>query len=114
MRAMLFDNVRVAPFQMNRSTRLPVRGTLVATVVPIFTASIPSSGRGASRPRPRSSRIPWSAASRYCSGFSDRSLWIRISPSGVRATMSVKVPPRSIQNCHFACIVRSLRAEGTL
>ena len=40
------------------------------------------------RPRLRSSEL------------SESSLWVRRAPSGRRATMSVNVPPRSIQNCH--------------
>jgi hypothetical protein len=38
----------------------------------------------------------------YCSGLSDSSLCVAMPPSGRRATMSVKVPPRSIQNCQRA------------
>jgi hypothetical protein len=72
---------------------------LVATVVPILIASIALAGIGASGFRCSSCRIPSSAASSYCSGLSDRSLCTRIAPAGVRATTSVKVPPRSIQNC---------------
>jgi hypothetical protein len=29
-------------------------------------------------------------------------------PSGARATMSVKVPPRSIQNCQYAFVTAML------
>ena len=36
--------------------------------------------------------------------FSESSLWLRIAPSGVRATTSVKVPPRSIQKSHWASL----------
>src|SRR5262245_12047293 len=43
--------------------------------------------------------MPATAASRYCSGFSESSLWVTSEPSGRLATTSVKVPPRSIQNC---------------
>ena len=41
--------------------------------------------------------MPCSAASAYWPGFSERSFARRSRPSGSRATMSVKVPPRSIQ-----------------
>ena len=86
---------------MNSTVGSPLRSSsaLVATVVPIFTASICSTGIG--RPAGTSSRwrMPAMAASRYCSGFSESSLWVSSVPSGLRATMSVKVPPRSIQNC---------------
>jgi hypothetical protein len=34
---------------------------------------------------------------------------VRITPSGRLATTSVKVPPRSIQNCQPFAIVRLLR-----
>ena len=53
--------------------------------------------------------MPWIAASRYCSGFSDSSLWMRIDPSGALPTTSVNVPPRSIQNCQPECITRHVR-----
>jgi hypothetical protein len=48
--------------------------------------------------------MPWIAASSYCSGLSDSSLWILIEPSGARPTTSVNVPPRSIQNCQPECM----------
>jgi hypothetical protein len=56
---------------------------------------------GSAWPRgdPSRSPMPASAASSYCRGFSDSSLWVMNAPSGRSATMSVKVPPRSIQNC---------------
>ncbi|MNR06346.1 hypothetical protein D3C85_1224150 [compost metagenome] len=41
--------------------------------------------------------MPSTAASAYCSGLTDSSLPVCKAPSGARATMSVKVPPRSIQ-----------------
>ena len=56
--------------------------------------SAPAAGRGARGCR--GSRRPGSVP-----GFSDSSLWVTRRPSGRRATMSVKVPPRSIQNCHL-------------
>src|SRR6478752_9586 len=43
--------------------------------------------------------MPATAASRYCSGLSERSLCVTSVPSGRLPTTSVKVPPRSIQNC---------------
>src|SRR3990167_5272979 len=43
--------------------------------------------------------MPATAASRYCSGFSLSSLCVTRVPSGRLPTTSVKVPPRSIQNC---------------
>jgi len=45
--------------------------------------------------------MPWIAASLYWVEFSDRSLWVEISPLGLLPIMSVKVPPLSIQNCHL-------------
>eukprot|EP00959_Pyramimonas_sp_CCMP1952_P234755 4905018-Pyramimonas_sp.AAC.1 len=44
-----------------------------------------SEDRGPSRVR-----MPCTAASLYCSGFSDSSLCVMSVPSGLRATMSVK------------------------
>ena len=41
------------------------------------------------------------AASLYCSGFSERYFEFFRDPSGALATISVNVPPRSIQNCHL-------------
>ena len=43
--------------------------------------------------------MPATAASRYCSGLSESSFSVVSVPSGRLPTMSVKVPPRSIQNC---------------
>ena len=82
----------------------PLRSSkaLVATVVPIFTHSTWSGVIGCVGARPRRRRIPATAASRYCSGWSDNSLWVTKVPSGRRPTMSVNVPPRSIQNCHLS------------
>src|SRR5687767_608806 len=89
------------PRVMKSTVRSPLRSSsaLVATVVPIFTASMRSTGMGASPATPRISRMPASAASAYRSGFSDSSLCVTSAPSGRRATTSVNVPPRSIQNC---------------
>src|SRR5690625_1122831 len=55
--------------------------------------------------------MPATAASRYRAGFSESSLWVTRRPSGRRATMSVKVPPRSIQNCHLPDTVDILLRE---
>jgi hypothetical protein len=71
----------------------------VATVVPIFTHSTCAGVIGSPGFRPSRWRMPATAASRYCSGFSESSLCVTSDPSGRRPTMSVKVPPRSIQNC---------------
>ena len=70
---------------------------LVATVVPILTVSIWSSGIGSFGARSKRSLMPCTAASEYWRGLSERSLWVTNDPSGSRPTMSVKVPPRSIQ-----------------
>src|ERR1700744_2270517 len=89
------------PRVVTSSVFSPLRSSspLVATVLPISTHS-PSSGVTASPGfRPSRWRMPATAASRYCSGFSDSSLCVTRLPSGRLATMSVKVPPRSIQNC---------------
>src|SRR6266481_5777554 len=102
------------PLVMMRSVRSPLRSSsaLVATVVPILTASIAAAGSAASAARPSRLRMPCSAASRYCSGFSESSLWVTRAPSGRRATTSVKVPPRSIQNCHPVAAMPSAPASG--
>ena len=94
------------PLVISSSVRLPLRSSsaLVATVVPIFTASTVLSGIGSEAPSLRISRMPCTAASAYCSGFSESSLCVSRLPSDRRPTMSVKVPPRSIQNCHIACV----------
>ena len=85
---------------MSSSVRSPLRSSsaLVATVVPIFTASMPPA-----RDR-RAGREPEQVADAVHrriaigSGFSDSSLWVTSVPSGRRPITSVKVPPRSIQN----------------
>ncbi len=89
------------PLVTNSASRSPLRSSraLVATVVPILTTSILSAGTVSPGCTPSKRRMPSTAASSYCSGFSDSSLAVMISPSGLRATMSVNVPPRSIQNC---------------
>src|SRR5690349_13627799 len=78
----------------------PLRSSraLVATVVPILTASTRPAGIGSPAGTPSRRRIPATAASRYRPGFSDRSLHVTRLPSGRRPTTSVNVPPRSIQN----------------
>src|SRR3569832_255318 len=96
------------------------RSALVATVVPIFTASTSFAVTGSPGLRPSRKRMPATAASRYCSGFSERSLCVTSEPSGLRATMSVNVPPRSIQNCQRApwglvdCMLFGLRLLGVV
>src|SRR5512147_316157 len=88
------------PRVMTSTVGSPLRSSsaLVATVVPILTAAIRSTGIGCSAATPSRCRMPATAASRYCSGFSDSSLCVTSAPCGSRATMSVNVPPRSIQN----------------
>ena len=92
------------PRVVTSSVGSPLRSSsaLVATVVPIFTHSTSAGVTGSPAFSPRRWRMPATAASLYCSGFSDSSLWVTMLPSGLRATMSVKVPPRSIQNCQRA------------
>src|SRR5216684_4197619 len=72
---------------------------LVATVVPILTDSTSAGLMTSPTPRPNMRRIPSTAASRYCAGFSDSNFKVRNPPSGARPTTSVKVPPLSTQNC---------------
>ena len=86
--------------------RSPLRSSsaLVATVVPIFTAR--SSPAGSARPPAgRAAADAGHGGVAVAAGFSDSSLWVDSRPSGSRATMSVKVPPRSIQNCQRAIVV---------
>ena len=45
--------------------------------------------------------MEWMAASLYLSGFSDNNLSVINFPLGDCATISVKVPPLSIQKCHL-------------
>src|SRR5690606_14188513 len=98
------------------SSGSPVRSSsaLVATVVPIFTTSTRSGPIGSSRPRPSIRRMPSTAASSYCPGFSESSFAVASVPSGRRPTTSVKVPTRSIQNCQrlMASSQRSGRTRG--
>ena len=88
-----------------RSAR-PCRSSraLVATVVPIRTAA----GGNAPTSVPLNCRMPAIAASSARAGLSDNSLAVSTWPSGARATTSVKVPPRSIQNCHSPATPPSL------
>src|SRR6478672_1603397 len=78
----------------------PLRSSraLVATVVPILTAAMSATGIGSPSRTPSTARIPAIAASSYRFGSSESSLWVTSVPSPRRATTSVKVPPRSIQN----------------
>ena len=99
------------PSVVTKSVRSPLRSSsaLVATVVPIFTASTARPGGRCRHPWPRPSSIadaldggvlvavPGSRTA-ACASTS--------APSGaLRATTSVKVPPRSIQNCQAACLL---------
>ena len=79
-----------------RAVRSPLRSrrALVATVVPIRTA--PSDPPSASTMR----RMPSSAASSYCRGWSESSFMTRCSPSELCPTISVNVPPRSMAKDH--------------
>ncbi len=89
------------PRVVTSSVGSPLRSSsaLVATVVPIFTDSTCSGVIGSPAPRPSRRRMPATAASRYCSGLSESSFSVVSVPSGRLPTTSVKVPPRSIQNC---------------
>ena len=66
------------PRVVTSSVGSPLRSSsaLVATVVPIFTHSTCSGVIGSSGARPSRRRMPATAASRYCSGFSDSSLCV--------------------------------------
>src|SRR6266567_4984389 len=88
------------PRVMTRTVGSPLRSSsaLVATVVPSRTTEIRSAGMGAPSATPSRRRIPATAGSVYRHGSSDSSLWTASVSSGRRATTSVKVPPRSIQN----------------
>jgi hypothetical protein len=58
-------NESAKPRVVTNTVRSPLRSSraLVATVVPIFTASMASAGMGSRAPRPNNSRMPWMAAS---------------------------------------------------
>jgi len=92
------------PLVVMSSVGSPLRSSsaLVATVVPIFTHSTSAGVTGSLGLKPSRWRMPATAASLYCSGFSDSSLCVTRVPSGRLPTTSVKVPPRSIQNCQRA------------
>src|SRR5690349_6080095 len=100
------------PRVVTSSVGSPLRSSsaLVATVVPIFTHSTCCGVTGSPRLRPSRWRMPATAASLYCSGFSLSSLCVASVPSGFLATMSVKVPPRSIQNCQRVAVAGELVA----
>src|SRR5208282_5261770 len=79
-----------SPFRSSRA--------LVATVVPSLTEAIRAAGIFWPGATPKSCLMPATAASRYAPGWSESSLRATSCPSGRRATISVNVPPRSIQN----------------
>ena len=54
------------------------------------------------RPLPPGQLTPTRVRRGFRRGCSDRSLCVITEPWGFSATMSVNVPPRSIQNCHLA------------
>src|SRR5215472_6299051 len=85
---------------MTRTHGSPARSSraFVATVVPRRTTAIRSAGMLSSVATPSRYRMPATAGSSYPPGFSDSSLCTASAPSGRRATTSVNVPPRSIQN----------------
>lgn len=57
--------------------------------------------------------MPATAASAYRDGLSERSLRVSSRPSGRWATTSVKVPPRSTQNCQpFTSVSPMSRCSG--
>src|SRR3546814_17602472 len=93
------------PSVVTKTVRSPLRSNraLVATVVPILTASTAPGGSDSPFFKPRRRRMPSTAASLYCSALSVSSLWVTSEPSDFRATTSEKVPPRSIQHCQPAC-----------
>ena len=79
----------------------------MATVVPSRTEPIRAAGTGSPAGTPSSPRIPASTASSYRPGSSESSLRTASVPSGRRATTSVNVPPRSIQNSQRPSITAS-------
>src|SRR5579863_5358002 len=81
-----------------------VRSALVATVVPTLTALTWSRGPPAAANRARAADSPGSLA--LPAGGADSTLRTCSAPSGETPMTSVKVPPRSIQNC------QPLRATG--
>ena len=61
---------------------------------------------------PSRCRMPATAGSSYAPGFSDSSLCTASVPSGRRATTSVNVPPRSIQNSQRPSIYSRARPSA--
>ena len=91
------------------SVRSPLRSSsaLVATVVPILTASIGPGGIGASSGMPEHGLDAGDGGVAVAAGVLRQQLVGGSAvPSGSRATMSVNVPPRSIQNCHCPWVMR--------
>ena len=60
----------------------------VATVVPIFTQATCAGLTVSEGFKPSKCRMPATAASRYCSGFSDSSVWVIKLPSGRNVILS--------------------------
>jgi len=90
--------------------RLRSSSALVATVVPILTTAILSTGIGARGATPRNGDSG-NRASAYCSGFSDSSFAVASEAVGsARTTMSVKVPPRSAAFLPASFIAQKLTA----
>ena len=92
------------PRVVTNTVRSPLRSSsaLVATVVPILTASIWLTGSGLAGASPEQVPDALDGGVVVTRRSSDSSLCVTSAPSGRRATMSVKVPPRSIQNCQPA------------
>ena len=113
-------NASRKPRVVTSSVGSPLRSSsaLVATVVPILTHSTRSGVTGSIAFKPSRWRMPATAASLYCSGFSLSSLCVTSvnvpSALGRLPTTSVNVPPRSIQNCQrefFVVIVMQPSAQ---
>ena len=99
---------------MTSTTGSPLRSSsaLVATVVPIFTLATRAAGIARLRRRARGTAGCRAAPRRRSApGFSDSSFARCSRPSGSRATMSVKVPPRSIQKSQAAIATPARRAN---
>ena len=86
-----------SPAVMTSTVGSPRRSSsaFVATVVPILTAAMAARRRAQ---RPAAARCRRRLRPRSGSGSTDKSFSVLSSPAGVRATTSVNVPPRSIQN----------------
>ena len=69
---------------------------------PCCTASMSSAGSAAPACERRAARGCRGSPRRRSAALSESSLCVTSAPSGRRATMSVNVPPRSIQNCQPA------------